>query len=333
MTQRWFYILAGILGFTLGACSVLPLIETPTPGPALTLTPISPSANLPIVPTATTIPTATPVPLVPRFEHIVIIVFENKEFGTVVNNPQMPFFNKLAQSYTLLTQYFAVAHPSLPNYLAMIGGDTFGVTFDCTKCLQDAVTLPDLLESNGLSWKTYQEDMPSPCYTEPEFDNYAIKHNPFAYFKAIRLDPARCARIVPLSQLSADLASGTLPNYVFITPNLCNDAHDCPVNIADSWLQGLMGELQPALESEGKPYLIVLTWDEGQGNHSCCGLPAEAGGRIATVLISPMVKNGFEDATPYTHYSLLKTIAESWHLPYLGHAADPENQLIISPWK
>ena len=88
-----------------------------------------------------------------------------------------------------------------------------------------------------------------------------------------------------------------------------------------------------ALDLEGKPYLIVLTWDEGQGNHSCCGLPQEAGGRIATILISPQAKNGFEDATPYTLYSLLKTMAESWHLQYLGHAADPENVLITAPWK
>jgi acid phosphatase len=215
----------------------------------------------------------------------------------------------------------------------MIGGDTFGVTFDCVKCLQDAVTLPDLLESHGLTWKTYQEDMPSPCYPEPDAGQYAIKHDPFAYFKAIRLDPARCARsIVPYTQLLVDLASGALPNYVFITPNQCNDAHDCPVNIADGWLQGLMGELQPPLDAEGKPYLIVLTWDEGQGKHSCCGLPPEAGGRIATILISPQVKSGYQDATPYTHYSLLKTIAEAWHLPYLGHAADADNLLIVAPW-
>ena len=91
--------------------------------------------------------------------------------------------------------------------------------------------------------------------------------------------------------------------------------------------------LQAALDLEGDPYLIVLTWDEGQGNHSCCGLPADAGGRIATVLISPQVKAGFQDGTPYTHYSLLKTIAELWHMPYIGHAADPENVLITAPRK
>jgi hypothetical protein len=79
--------------------------------------------------------------------------------------------------------------------------------------------------------------------------------------------------------------------------------------------------------------LVILTWDEGQGNHSCCGLPTEAGGRVATVLISPQIKSGFQDDTPYTHYSLLKTIAASWGLPFLGHAADESNAIIATPWK
>ena len=94
-----------------------------------------------------------------------------------------------------------------------------------------------------------------------------------------------------------------------------------------------MDKLVPALDATDEPYLVILTWDEGQGNHSCCGLPESAGGRIATILISPQVKIAFQDATPYTHYSLLKTIAEAWGLPYLGHAADEENVIITVPWK
>jgi phospholipase C len=300
----------------------------------LTATLVTPTDIPTATPTLTPSSTPTSIPLVPYFNHIVIIVFENKEFGTVINNSKMPYFNQLAKSYTLLTQLYAVTHPSLPNYLAMIGGDTFGVTFDCTSCIEDATTLPDLIESAGLTWKTYQEDMPTPCFAGAESGNYAMKHNPFVYFKQIRLDSIRCKQsIVPLSQLPVDIATNALPNFIFITPNLCNDAHDCALNIADSWLKASLDQLLPALNAEGKPYLIVLTWDEGQGNHSCCGLPAEAGGRIATILISPQVKNGFEDATPYTLYSILKTISESWHLRYLGHAADANNVLITAPWK
>jgi phosphatidylinositol-3-phosphatase len=334
MALRRCFLFACLLSMNLSGCAALPSTEASTAAPTL----VVPSTTPTVVPSGTTTepptPTETPVPLVPDFDHIIIVVFENKEFGTVVNSPDMPYFNQLAKSYTLLTQFYAETHPSLPNYLAMIGGDTYGVTFDCTSCIEDGTTLPDLIEAKGLTWKTYQEDMPSACFAGAEAGNYAIKHNPFLYFKPIRLDAARCNRsIVPFTQLSVDLAAGTLPNYVFITPNLCNDAHDCPVKVADGWLKGLIDQLLPPLDAEGKPYLIVITWDEGQGNHSCCGLPAEAGGRIATILVSPQVKNGFEDATPYTHYSLLKTISEAWHLSYLGHAAEADNVLITAPWK
>ena len=278
-------------------------------------------------------PTATPKPLVPHFERIVIIIFENKEFGTVIGNPKMPNFNKLASEYTLLTQFYAVMHPSLPNYIALMSGDTFGIKSDCNNCFVNAPSLPDLIEASGRTWKTYQEDMPKPCYVGDTY-NYAQKHNPFIYFDPIRLDSARCERsIVPLTALQTDIDSGSLPNFLFITPNLCNDAHDCGLDVADAWMTDLLGRLVPALDKQGPNYLLVLTWDEGQGEHSCCGLPREAGGRIPVVFYSPLVKNGFEDSTPYTHYSMLKTIAEAWGLPYLGHAADDNNVLITAPWR
>jgi phosphatidylinositol-3-phosphatase len=154
------------------------------------------------------------------------------------------------------------------------------------------------------------------------------------YFNPIRLDAARCEEHVrPLTDLPADLAAGALPNFVFITPNLCNSAHDCWLGITDDWLGVQMQSLLDYFGTHSQSFLIILTWDEGDSEASCCGLPEEAGGRIATVLISPQVKNGFEDDTPYTLYSLLKTIAEAWKLPTLGHAADDENLLIVDPWK
>jgi len=91
--------------------------------------------------------------------------------------------------------------------------------------------------------------------------------------------------------------------------------------------------LIPALQKESSNYLIVLNWDEGKDNASCCGLSKEAGGRIAVVLISPLVKNHFQDSTPYTHYSLLKTISKSWDVPYLGYAGQDSTPLILAPWK
>jgi phospholipase C len=318
-----------LLAALLSGCTAAPQVSpTITPSEEVRI-------NLPVLPTegSTVTPAITPTPKspVPRFSHIAMIVFENKEFSTVIGSRKMPNFNKLAEEYSLLTQHYAIRHPSLPNYIAMIGGDTFGIDHTCVDCFIDAPNLPDLIEDAGLTWKTYQEHMPAPCHKQDTL-RYFQKHNPFIYFDNIRLDQERCDRsVVPLEELDVDLANGTLPNFIFITPDICNDAHDCGLEVADAWLQGWVDKLQANSEFAADG-LIVLTWDEGQGDHSCCGLTT-GGGRIATVLISPLAKIGFKDDTPYTHYSLLKTISAAWGLPLLGHAGDAETNMITAPWK
>ena len=253
----------------------------------------------------------------------------------MVGNSDMVYFNLLAGSYTLLTQHYATTHPSLPNYISLIGGDTFDIVDNCDfqDCYINAQSLPDLIEKSGRTWKTYQDDMPEPCFLGNTL-RYVRKHNPFIFFDPIRLDSERCQRsVVPLTQMDIDIAANDLPNFIFITPDICYSAHDCTLNLADGFLKEQIAKLFPALESTGEPYLIIITWDEGQGAHSCCGLPELAGGRIATVLISPQVKENFQDEMPYSHYSILKTISEAWSLQYLGHAADAETPLITAPWK
>jgi len=323
------------LAFILFACTTKVKEPLPTPTEALL------TATLSASPTPTSKnsnnhqPAVTPYnsTSVPNFEHIVVIIFENKESSSVIGNPEMPAYNRMAQTYASLEQYFAVTHPSLPNYLAMIGGDTFGIQSDCENCFINATSLPDEIETSGRSWKAYQESMPKPCFIG-SMAQYAQKHNPFIYFDPIRLDQSRCEQhIVPLTQMQTDLDNNSFPNFAFIAPNMCNDAHDCPLKSADAWLEQVLNTLIPALDADKQPYLIVLTWDEGEGSHSCCGLPQYAGGRVATVLISPQVKNGFKDETPYTHYSLLKTIEIAWGLPFLGHAGDQQNVIILAPWK
>jgi len=326
----WMTTLASFLTL---ACQS-PLIEpTPTPFPPTSTPQPLPTPTLKLTPTL--VPTSTPIALVPDFSHIVIVIFENKEYSTVIGNGSMAYFNLLASSYTLLNQHYATTHPSLPNYLSLIGGDTFGITDNCdfTDCYINSPSLPDLIEASGRTWKTYQDDMPSPCFTGNTL-RYVRKHNPFIFFDPIRTDTERCERsIVPLTQLDVDIAANDLPNFIFITPDICYSAHDCTLDLADGWLKEQMDKLYPELEAAAEPYLVILTWDEGQGSHSCCGMPELAGGRIATVLISPQVRENFQDNTPYSHYSILKTISEAWGLPYLGHAADAETPLITAPWK
>lgn len=311
------------------ATSAPPSIATAVPPATFTVAPALPTAT----PSPTAVPTDTPRPLVPNFGHIAIIMFENKEFGSVIGNPQMPTYNRLASEYTLLTQYYAIMHPSLPNYIALMGGDTFGIDTNCSDCFINAQSLPDLIEASGRTWKTYQEDMPEPCFLGST-NLYAQKHNPFVYFDPIRLNPERCTRsVVPLTQLPVDIAAKSLPNFMFIKPNICNDSHDCSLDISDAWLTNLLGFLIPALDATGQAYFVAMLWEEGQGSHTCCGLPEPGGGRVPMVIQSPQVLNGFEDPTPYTHYSLLKTISQSWGLPYLGHAAEDSHVLITAPWK
>lgn len=331
-----------LLLFMVGLIACAPWVAAPpSPSPPETSTPTLPpqvtSATPSLTPSATETSLPTPTmtatlrPVVPAFRHIVILMFENREITRVIGNPQMPVYNRWASEYTLLTRYYAITRPSLPNYLALIGGDTFGIRTNCIDCYVNAPSLPDLIEASGRTWKTYQEAMPQPCYLQYT-RRYAPKHNPFIYFDPIRTDAERCqSHVVALGELENDLVTGQLPNFVFITPDLCNSGHDCGLDVVDAWLDTWLQRLwaYPALAQEG---LIVLTWDEGQSEQGCCGFEP-GGGRVATVLISPWVKRGFQDDTPYNHYSLLKTIATAWNLPLLGHAADAQTPLIVAPWE
>lgn len=271
---------------------------------------------------------------VPRFSHVIIVIGENKEFGEVVGNRKMPNFNAWAVQYALLTRYYAIGHPSLPNYLALLSGDSFGIRSDCLDCLVRARSLPDLLEAAGRSWKAYVEGLPSAGFLGSFSGRYAMKHNPFVYFDAIRRDPARLNRsVVPLTQLAGDLEKNELPDYSFIVPDMCDSSHDCRVEVMDAWLGRVVGSIlhSPAFDAES---LLVLTFDEGTTDQACCGRsPLARGGNIPTVLISPLVKAGYRDPTPYSHYSLLKTILRSWGLDDLGHTSDPGVGLILEPWK
>lgn len=269
---------------------------------------------------------------VPRFDHIVIIVLENREYNSIFDSESMPYLNRLAAENTLLSQYYGIRHPSLPNYLALIGGDTFGIDSDCTRCTIDAPTLPDQLEKHGLTWKGYMEDMPSACFTGSSHEQYAKRHNPFVYFDPIRLDAPRCeSSVVPLSGLLADLESGSLPNYAFISPDVCNDSHDCGLEVADSFLSAWVPRIlsYPGMQKNG---LLVITFDEGTTEKSCCGLET-GGGHVLTVLISPHARQGYTDTSPYNHYALLKTIAAAWSLQAPGLAGEADVPVIQAPWK
>jgi len=258
---------------------------------------------------------------VSRASHVVVIVMENKEASDVIGNTAAPYANKLAASYGLATQSYAISHPSLPNYLALTSGSTQGVTSDCTDCHVAARNIVDQLEAARTSWRAYLEDVPGRCFTGAGAGGYAKKHNPFIYFDDIANSPRRCHNLVGFAALAADLRAGRLPTYVWVSPNLCDDTHDCGVATGDRFLAHIV----PAFLREIGPHgFVLITWDEGSSGAGCCG-GAAAGGQVATIVAGPGVRRGARTAAPVDHYGVLGTIEGALGLAPLGGAADPRS--------
>jgi len=288
-----------------------------------------------LTPPPTAIPNTTVVrPGAPPrnlFTHAFIIVEENREYGDIIGSPQAPYINHLAATYGLATDYYAVTHPSLPNYLALISGSTQGMTYDCADCSFDAPNLVDEFARHSITWKAYMEGLPSPCYNGTSAGSaldyargsyYVRRHNPFMYFQDVANSPSRCQNVVPFSQFAADLRSGQVPDFVWITPNLANDMHNGTIRQGDDWLaEHVPAILRSNAWKNGGALFIV--WDEGTSNNGCCGAN---GGRIPVLVITPGEPPSTRSATPYTHYSLLRTIEESWGLDLLGHSGDATTQ-------
>ena len=171
--------------------------------------------------------TTNPPPPSATADHVFLVVLENHGFGQVIGNPVMPYLNSLATAHSLAADYFANAHPSIPNYFMLTTGnlETFDDSFTGTITDDNIVRA---LAGAGKSWKAYVESIPSVGYTGPDAGTYLKHHNPFAYLSDVTGSPAQAANMVPFSQLSADLAAGSLPNFVYVLPNSQNDAHDCP---------------------------------------------------------------------------------------------------------
>jgi hypothetical protein len=249
---------------------------------------------------------------VPPFTHVFLIVMENHEYEDIIGNPAAPYINALAQQYGVATSDFAVTHPSLPNYMALTAGDTF-FTDDCVECTTAAVNLLDTIEASGRTWTAYMEDMPAPC-TTTDSGVYVARHNPFVHYDDIAGDAARCSNgVIPSSGFSSDLAADTLASFVWITPNLCNDMHDCSIETGDAWLQSVVPQIiqSPAFANS----VLFVVWDEGTTT-------VGGGGHIPLIVASPMTPPGTQSSQDATHYSLLRTIEDAWGLSPLGQSAN-----------
>ncbi len=245
-------------------------------------------------------------------KHIIIIVLENAAYGSVYGSSSAPYMTSIANQYTLLTNYHGVSHPSLPNYLAMIAGSTFGITDDKPPSYNTGIAgkkeVTALMLSKNITWKAYMESMPTPCDSTSS-GLYAVKHDPFLYFKDVTADSHYCKEhVVSFNVLNYDIANNHLPNYAFIVPNLNDDGHNTSISYADTWLKGFLPKLinSPSFASS----VIFVTYDEDH--------PETTTNHIYTSVVSPLVKNGYRSVTYYNHYSLLATVESIYSLGNLG---------------
>ena len=310
-------------------------------------------------------------------QHIFLIMMENEGASSIFGNTsEAPYLNQLANSYGVAPHYFGITHPSLPNYLAAISGDFQGIWDDCaagstSTCAPSAfgssltsreiasasqrphmfngLTLVDQLEARHMTWKAYMQSLPSVGFTGDSTDVYAQKHDPFMYFSHIRNNPARMQRIVPFSQFSSDIQSSTVPNFVWITPDLCHDMHGatpCSINIlgqslisrGDNFIQSVVPQIMSAPTWKAGS-AIVIVWDENEGsNAGCCKGPtgvqgtALGGGNVPIIVITSSGPRHISlSSASYNHYSLLATIESLWNLGCLANTCGMSGPNLMTP--
>jgi hypothetical protein len=303
--RMWAVKIAGlIVTITLtGACTTT---STPQPGSAAS-SPTTTTAS----PSHSERPSSVPSHLAP----MVVIFMENHERSDVLGSSSAPYERRLLTQGRDYVNYFAVTHPSLPNYLAFASGSTNGKASDEIVAGELSLhpTLWDQLTASSVSWAVYEETMPSACYgqdaagTAPA--DYALKHNPATPFRSVYSDPAECSNVQPLSSMEP----AHLPSFSFIAPNECNDGHSCELATSDGWL----AQQVPSLVAAGAD--VVVTYDEGGSDLGLGG--SSGGGHVFAVEVGPGVPAGSVVARPLNHYSLLAGIEARFGMPPIGAAA------------
>ena len=260
------------------------------------------------------------------FDYVLVIIMENHNLCDVLEScgGAATYLSGFASSYGLATQdLYCSVHPSLPNYLCLSGASDFGCqgydgnpqSNSCTNQAWQATNIVDRLETNGLTWKAYMEDMPSNCYATNS-GNYAVRHNPFVYYGDIRNDATRCARVVPAgpsagsdATLLSDLGSTlTASNYMWLTPNIQNDMHSSSIQKGDTYMSVLVPQILDSAVFKTKKAALYVTFDEGTSTN-----PSP----IYTVWAGPAAKTGYSSSFGYNHFSFLATVEANWNLANL----------------
>jgi hypothetical protein len=241
------------------------------------------------------------------------VFMENESLVSIIGAQDAPYASLLARRCGLAANYTAITHPSLPNYLAATGGTTAGVTDDGEPSAHPiaGASIFSQLDARHMTWRAYAESMPRPCDTVTS-GLYAARHNPAVYYTSIR---AACSRDdVSLGSLSGGplhraLSRNTLANFVFVTPNICDDAHSCPVRHGDEWLSGFLAMVLSSPTYKLEHLVVFVTWDEGNLSN-----------QVPALVVAPSVPSGTRSEVSFNHYSLLKTAEELLGLPPLLEA-------------
>ncbi len=250
----------------------------------------------------------TPIPPgnpgAPQIGHVVLVVEENHSYSEVIGNSSMPYLNGLAGQFGLATQYYADAHPSIPNYFMLVTGEIETLNDSFSGTVSDDNLVRELVKA-GKTWMSYAESLPMAGYTGGDAYPYLRRHNPFSYLSDVLSDSTQASHLVPFTQFAADLSSGALPQFAFIAPNAQDDAHDGSLAQADMWLQQ---NIQPLIASPlfQKDGLLLILFDE-----STTGDFTNGGGHVAAIVVGPGVKKGFQSQTMFQHQSSLRFVLES----------------------
>jgi phosphatidylinositol-3-phosphatase len=237
---------------------------------------------------------------------VIWILMENHSFNEIIGNSAAPYINQLASHCGLATNYFAVSHPSLPNYIALTSGSTQGITDDNPPS-SHRLNVPSIfsqLEGSPSRWRSLEESMPSNC-DRTDSGEYAVRHNPAADYVNL---PDCNVFDVPFSSPN-DFSA----RFTFVTPNLIDDMHDGTVQQGDTFLSNFVPTILSSPEYQAGKTILYITWDEDDGTQS---------NQVATLVIAPSVKPGTRSAMLFNHYSLLRTTEEQLGLGLLGNAAN-----------
>jgi len=259
-----------------------------------------------------------------RFQHVIWIWMENRSYGTMIRS-EHPYLESLAAECGLATNYHNLVHGSVRNYLAAVTGSLPPYDAACENlvCPQMATSLFDQVQQAGLTWRSYDEGMPRNCVLDTT-GLYAVRHNPAAYFPR---NHEACSRWdVPLGDASgafaSALASGGLPSFAFVTPDLCDDMHNCRAAVGESWLATWLPRIFASAAYTDGSTVVFVTWDEGEERPGApCTGTADPQCHVATFVMSPYTPAGTRSPLLFTHYSLLGTTESLLGLPRLGAAA------------